>query len=132
MHYWYIADAILSNCSYLIPCPILYAGFIRKLRQTTKHKKFQAKKIFFSFWVIFKRKTTLSTFTTFQESSSGKWAHILLVKCLPWYIVVQIFVIWVVFNVLSLSMGCSSEFGLMLWINHQELKILFPSNVYWH
>ena len=27
MYYWYIADAISRNGRYLIPCPILYAGF---------------------------------------------------------------------------------------------------------
>ena len=76
-----------------------------KIRATTKHKKFSSKKTFFSFWVISKKKTVLSTFLRFQESNSGKWAHILLAKGLPCYIVVEIFVISVVLDVFSLNMG---------------------------
>ena len=82
-------------------------GCIQKIRATTKHKNdnFQAKKNFFSFWVIFKKKTALSTFTMLQESSSAKWAHILLVKFLSCYIVVEIFVVSVDFNLFSLNVG---------------------------
>ena len=101
-------------------------GFIQKIRATNKHKKWQfsGKKTVFSFWVVFKKKTALSTFTTFQESSSGKWAHTLLVKCLSNYIIVETFVISVVFNVFSLSMVWSRlllRVFIWIWID-----------VYWH
>ena len=83
-------------------------GFIQKIRATTSHKKmiiFKQKNPFFSFQIIFKKKTALSTFTTFQESSSAKRALSLLVKCLSCYTVVEIVVISVVFIVFSLNMG---------------------------
>ena len=66
-----------------------------------KNDNFQAKKTFFSFWVIFEKKTALSTFTTFQESSSGRWVHILLANYLLRYIVAEIFVISVVLMYLA-------------------------------
>ena len=82
-------------------------GFIQKIRATTRHKKskFSSKKNLFFVWVIFKKKTALLTLTTFEESSSGKCAHILLVKCLSCYIVVKVFVISMVFNLFNLNMG---------------------------
>ena len=110
-------------------------GFIQIIRASTKHKKWQfsSKKNFFSFWVIFKKKTALSTFTTLQESSSGKWAHILLVKCLSCYIVVEIFVISMLFNVFSLNTGWSRfllQVFIWIWIddlNKQSgIKNSFP------
>ena len=134
MYYWYIEDAISRNFSYLIPCPILYAEFYSGF-----YDNFQAKRTVFSLWGIFKKTTALLTLTTFQESSSGKRVHILLAKCLSCYIVMEIFVISVVFNVFSLNMGWSRfllrEFS-WIWIDvlnkPSGIKILFPSNVYWH